>query len=80
MIVYGMEDTMRALEAGGLEQILIWENAEFVRMKLNNKDTDMKSVVYCKQEDVKNPKYFKDGIHGRFWIVFKYYNMDIVSN
>lgn len=48
MIVYGMEDTMRALEAGGLEQILIWENAEFVRMKLNNKDTDMKSVVYCK--------------------------------
>jgi peptide subunit release factor 1 (eRF1) len=29
LIVYGMEDTMRALEGGGLETIMIYENAEF---------------------------------------------------
>ena len=71
MIVYGMEDTMRALEAGSLETIMIWENAEFVRMTLKNKDTEMTSVVYCKADDVKNPKYFKDGIHGLF-ILFRF--------
>jgi len=63
MIVYGMEDTMRALEAGSLESILIWENAEFVRMTLKNKDTERTNVVYCKASDVKNPRFYKDGIH-----------------
>lgn len=64
LIVYGLEDTMRALEGGGLETIMVFENAEYQRMTLKNKDTDSISVVYCKTEDVKNPKYFKDGIHG----------------
>jgi len=29
MVVYGMEDTLRAFEAGSLETIMIFEMAEF---------------------------------------------------
>jgi len=29
MVVYGMEDTLRAFEAGSLETIMIYENGEF---------------------------------------------------
>lgn len=51
MTVYGVEDTMRALEAGSLETICIFEGNEYVRMTLRNKDTDGKTVVYCKESD-----------------------------
>ncbi len=34
-------------------------------MTLKNKDTDSITIVYCKTEDIKNPKYYKDGIHGK---------------
>jgi len=54
---------MRALEAGSLETVCIYEAADFMRMKLKNKDTDSITVVYCSESDQKNPKYYKEGIH-----------------
>jgi hypothetical protein len=48
MVVYGLEDTMRSLEAGTLETICVYENADFIRMKLKNKDTESITIVYCK--------------------------------
>jgi hypothetical protein len=32
MTVYGVEDTCRALEAGSLETVMIFENAEYLRL------------------------------------------------
>ena len=64
MVIYGVDDTMKALEAGSLETVMLYENANYYRMQLKNKDTDSIKVVYCKEEDKKNPKFFKDGIHG----------------
>lgn len=69
MVVYGCDDTMRALEAGTLETILIFENIDYMRLKLRNKDTESFSVLYVKTADVKNPKHLKDGIHGIFIIL-----------
>jgi len=63
MVIYGVDDTMKALEAGSLETVMLYENANYYRMQLKNKDTDSIKVVYCKEEDKKNPKFFKDGIH-----------------
>jgi len=65
MTVYGLEDTMRALEAGSLETIMVYEGADFTRLSLKNKDTDALTTVYCKSDDTKNPKYYKEGIHDR---------------
>lgn len=64
MTVYGVEDTMRALEAGSLETVCIFEGGDYVRLKLRNKDTESINIVYCKESDQKNPKHFRDGIHG----------------
>ena len=44
MVVYGMLDTMRSLEAGALDTIMVYENAEFFRVELRNKDTDSKII------------------------------------
>ena len=71
MVVYGVEDTMRAFEAGSLETILVYENAEYSRLQLKNKDTDSITIIYCKNDDIKNPKYYKEGIHG-ISIKFRY--------
>lgn len=48
MVVYGMLDTMRALESGALETVMVFENAEFFRVELKNKDTESKIVHYLK--------------------------------
>lgn len=43
-----MLDTMRSLESGALETIMVFENADFYRVELKNKDTDSKAVYYLK--------------------------------
>lgn len=63
MVVYGMQDTMKALEGGALESMMVYENAEFFRLQLRNKDTDSLSVLYLKADEIKNSKNYKDGIH-----------------
>lgn len=63
MTVYGLEDTMRAFEAGSLETLLIYEATEDMRLSLRNKDTDSITVIYCKPDQMKNPKFYKEGIH-----------------
>lgn len=32
MVVYGMQDTMRALEGGALDTIMVFESAEYIRL------------------------------------------------
>jgi peptide chain release factor subunit 1 len=64
MVVYGMLNTMKALEGGALESMMVYENADFFRLQLRNKDTDSVSVLYLKHDEIKNNKNYKDGIHG----------------
>jgi peptide chain release factor subunit 1 len=44
-VCYGLTDTMRALEMGAVETLVIWENLDFIWFKLRNPVTKEDSTV-----------------------------------
>lgn len=46
MVVYGLQDTMNALESGALETILVWEGIIAYRIVLKNKETEKISTLF----------------------------------
>lgn len=40
MIIFGATETIKTLESGGLESIILYENLDFIRVALKNKETD----------------------------------------
>lgn len=50
LVVYGATETIKALESGGLEQLIIFENLDYVRVTLRNKDTDTETWQICKPD------------------------------
>lgn len=61
MVVYGVNDTMNALEAKTIETILCFENLDTIRITRKNKETGEETVIYVPPSDMNNPKNFKDG-------------------
>ena len=63
MVVYGIQDTMKLVEAGAVGKIVCWENLDYIRMKLKNTETGEVNTVYVKPENASNPElYKKDGV------------------
>ena len=63
MVVYGIQDTMKLVEAGAVGKIVCWENLDYIRMKLRNTETGDVNTVYVKPENASNPElYKKDGV------------------
>jgi peptide chain release factor subunit 1 len=60
LICFGIIDTMRALEMGAIETLLLYENIEYMRLTLKNKETEKTSIVYVKEENLNDPKLYKD--------------------
>jgi peptide chain release factor subunit 1 len=60
LICYGIVDTMRALEMGAIETLLLYENIEHYRITLKNKETEKTSIVYLMSEQMNDPKFYKD--------------------
>lgn len=54
MVVYGVQDTMKLIEAGAVGKIVCFEDLEYVRLKLKNSETGVISLVYCKPENANN--------------------------
>lgn len=52
MIVFGVEDTMKALEVGALETMLLYENIEITRYEIKNpvKNETKVYLLNAKQE------------------------------
>ena len=44
---FGVEDTLKALEMGSVEILIVWENLEIMRYVLKNHQTDGESVILC---------------------------------
>jgi peptide chain release factor subunit 1 len=60
MIVFGVEDTMKALELGALEKMVLFENLEVNRYEVKNPvKGDSKVMCLNKTQEV-DQKYFKD--------------------
>ena len=60
MIVFGVEDTMKAMEVGALECMLLYENIEINRYEIKNPVTGVTNVYLLNSKQEEDPKYFKD--------------------
>jgi len=64
MIVFGVEDTMKALELGALQTMLLFENIEVMRYEIKNPVKGETRVHLLTALQEKDPKYFKDAETG----------------
>ncbi|KAK4528630.1 hypothetical protein GAYE_SCF62G6575 [Galdieria yellowstonensis] len=63
-VVYGVKDTLKALEMGAVEKLIVWENLEHHRLLLKNPQTGEESVQILTTEQLKDSRFFKDSASG----------------
>ncbi|XP_013379690.1 eukaryotic peptide chain release factor subunit 1 [Lingula anatina] len=57
---FGVEDTLKALEMGSVETLIVWENLDITRYVLKNHSTDEEKILHLKPEQEKDKTYFTD--------------------
>jgi len=57
---FGVEDTLKALEMGAVETLIVWENLENTRYVLNNHSCDEEKILFLTPEQEKDKTYFTD--------------------
>ena len=60
MITFGVEDTMKALELGALETMMLFENIEIMRYEIKNPVKNETKTFLLNAQQEQDPKYFKD--------------------
>nr|Q9BMX3.1 RecName: Full=Eukaryotic peptide chain release factor subunit 1; Short=Eukaryotic release factor 1; Short=eRF1 [Sterkiella histriomuscorum]AAK07828.1 eukaryotic release factor 1 [Oxytricha trifallax] len=60
MIVFGVDDTMKALELGAVETVLLFEELDINRYVLKNPVKGDTKTIYLNSTQQKDSKYFKD--------------------
>ena len=60
MVVYGVQDTMKLVEAGAVGKLICYEELSYVRIKLRNTDTQDTHCIYVKPDQVTNADLYKD--------------------
>lgn len=61
---FGVDDSLRALEMGAVETLIVWENMDIVRYVLKNHQSEEEKVLYLKPEQEKDRTYFTDAETG----------------
>lgn len=64
MIVFGVADTMKALEMSALEKVLLYDEIEHTRYVIKNPTTGETKTWYLTKAQEDDPKYFKDQTSG----------------
>jgi len=64
MIVYGVQDTLKALEVSAIESLVVNENLEINRYEIKNPQTEEIKVLYLSPQGEKDSKHFKDEATG----------------
>lgn len=62
MVVFGVADTIKVLEAGAIDTLLVYENMDMWRVVLMNKETESTSTIFLTTDQLSDPKYYKDVI------------------
>lgn len=63
MIVFGVNDTMKALEMSAMEKLMIFEDVEINRYVIKNPVTGNTKTWYLTPKQEEDPKYFnEDGV------------------
>lgn len=60
MIVFGVADTMKALEMSAVEKVLLFDEIEITRYEVTNSATGQTRTWYLTPSQSEDPKYFKD--------------------
>ena len=63
MIVFGVDDTMKALEMGACETILLYEDLDVNRYVIKNPIKGDTKTIYLNSNQQKDSKYFKDTVN-----------------
>jgi len=57
---FGVEDTLRALDIGAVQTLIVWENLEMTRYTFKNPSSGVTTVVFLNKEQEKEQSHFKD--------------------
>jgi len=60
LVVFGVHDTMKVLETGAIETLLIYENMDIHRLILKNKEDESTSIIYLATDQLADPKHYRD--------------------
>ena len=55
-----VDDTLKALELGAVEDLIIWENLDIERITLRNSSTSEETTVHLTKEQQQNDNFFHD--------------------
>jgi peptide chain release factor subunit 1 len=55
-----VEDTLKALDLGAVEDLIVWENLEINRFVLRNSSTGENTVLHLNKEQESNEQFFRD--------------------
>jgi len=55
-----VDDTLKALELGAAEDLIIWENLEVTRFVLRNSSTSEETILHLTKEQEANENFFHD--------------------
>lgn len=61
---FGIDDTLKALEMGAVDTLIVWENLEIHRIVLKNHQTDEDKVLHLNPEQEKDKTYTVDSETG----------------
>lgn len=64
MIVFGVNDTMNALQMSAIDKVLLFEDIEIQRYEIKNPVKGDTKTWYLTPAQEKDPKYFKDAESG----------------
>lgn len=58
-VAFGIDETIKALEAGAVQTLIVWESLDIARVELKNPVTQALKVVYLTPEQERIPSIFK---------------------
>lgn len=57
---FGVEDTLKALEMGAVDILIVWENLDITRYILKNHSTDEEKILHLRPEQEKDKTHFME--------------------
>lgn len=61
---FGVDETLKALEMGAIETLVVWENLEITRFVIKNANTNETKILYLNKDQEKDQSVFKDPTTG----------------
>jgi len=61
---FGVDDTLKALDLGAVETLIVWENLDINRLSLRNVQTQEESIIHLAPDQEGNRSHFTDPATG----------------